>query len=82
MKKNLVKSLRKLNEFLINDYLMKTSKKCGLHQYKGGKTEYRFICKDETLPEATPKILFNIGIDEMDRIKEKEKLEKEIGKEI
>jgi prolyl oligopeptidase len=81
VEKYLVNNLRKLNEFLINDYLMKTSKKCGLHQYKGGKSDYRFICKDETLPEATPKILFNLGMNEIDRIKkEKKKLEKEIGK--
>ena len=47
--KHIVGNLKKLNEFLIDEYLPKASKKCGLHQYKGGKREYRHICKIETL---------------------------------
>ena len=81
MKKYLVSNLKKLNEFLIDEYLPKASKKCGLHQYKGGKQEYRFISKIETLRELTPHNLFSLGMSEIDRIKkEKKKLEKEIGK--
>ena len=77
----LVNNLKKLNEFLINEYLPKSSKKCGLHQYKGGKKEYKFISKIETLPEVTPEILFDLGMKEINRVKkEKKKLEKEINK--
>ena len=79
--KYLVYNLKKLNDFLINEYLPKSSKKCGLHQYKGGKDLYKYICKIETLDEMTPEILFNFGMLELNRImKEKKKLEKEIGK--
>ena len=79
--KYIVSNLKKLNEFLIDEYLPKASKKCGLHQYKGGKKEYRHICKVETLRELTPKSLFNVGMNEIERIKkEKKKLEKQVGK--
>jgi len=81
VEKYLVSNLKKLNEFLIDEYLPKASKKCGLHQYKGGKKGYKFISKLETLRELTPHSLFNLGMNEIERIKkEKKKLEKEIGK--
>ena len=81
VEKYLVSNLKKLNEFLIDEYLPKSSKKCGLHQYKGGKKGYKFISKLETLRELTPHSLFNLGMSEIERIeKEKKKLEKEIGK--
>lgn len=81
VQKYIVLNLKKLNEFLINEYLPKASKKCGLHQYKGGKKEYIFLSKMETLPELTPEKLFAYGEKEIKRIKnEKKKLEKEIGK--
>ena len=79
--KYLVKNLKKLNNFLIDDYIEHASKECGLHQYKGGKGAYKFICKNETLPELTPELLFKCGMDEIERInKEKNSLEKKIGK--
>ena len=81
VEKYLVNNLKKLNDFLIDEYLQHASKKCGLHQYKGGKKEYKFICKIETLPELTPEKLFQCGMDEIKWIKkEKKKLEKKIGK--
>lgn len=77
----LVDNLKKLNDFLINKYQKHASKKCGLHQYKDGKKGYKFICKINTLKELTPEKLFKFGMDEMKRIKkEKDKLEKELGK--
>ena len=81
VEKYLVTNLKKLNEFLINEYLPKSSKKCGMHQYKGGKKGYNYICKIFTLSESTPQSLFNLGMSEIERIKkEKKKLEKDIGK--
>tara|TARA_Y100000996_G_C22554961_1_gene655194 strand:+ start:1458 stop:3062 length:1605 start_codon:yes stop_codon:yes gene_type:complete len=81
VEKYIVNNLKKLNSFLIDDYLQHASKKCGLHQYKGGKKEYKFICGMETLPELTPEKLFKCGMDELKKIKkEKQKLEKKIGK--
>ena len=81
VEKYLVSNLKKLNDFLIDEYLPNSSKKCGLHQYKGGKREYKFISKLETLRELTPQRLFNLGMNEIERIKkEKKKLEKDIGK--
>ena len=81
VEKYLVNNLKKLNEFLIDEYLQHASKKCGLNQYKGGKKEYKFICKIETLPELTPEKLFQCGMDEIKRTKkEKKKLEKKLGK--
>lgn len=77
----LVNNLKKLNDFLIHEYYNKTSKKCGLHSYKGGKDAYRYILKMDTLREATPGKIHQIGIYELNRlIKEKKKLEKKINK--
>ena len=79
--KYLLNNLRKLNKFLMDEYLQHSSKKCGLHQYKGGKKEYIFILQRETLPELTPEKIIQCGMDEIKRIKkEKKQLEKKIGK--
>lgn len=81
IEKYIVNNLKKLNDFLINEYISNASKNCGLHQYNGGKKEYRYLCKIKTLKETTPQSLFKLGMDEIKRIeKEKKSLEKQIGK--
>ena len=49
IEENLVNYLRKLLDYLVNEYYEHTSNKMGLESYKGGKEKYREIVKFATL---------------------------------
>ncbi len=81
VEENLVESLKKLNNFLISEYIDKSKKTFGLHSYKGGKKLYSTLLKMETLEEATPSSIHSLGMNELKRLMGlKLKLEKEVNR--
>ena len=81
IKKYIIINLEKLNHFLINEYYENSSKTQGLHSYKGGKDLYRYIVKMDTLREATPEKIQQIGFSELKQINIlKRELEEKVGK--
>ena len=79
IEENLVNYLRKLLDYLVNEYYEHTSNKMGLESYKGGKEKYREIVKFATLNDLTPEVINNFGFIELKRLqKEKLKLEKKL----
>ena len=77
VEKYLVKSLDRLNSFLIEEYYPFTKDdKLGLSQYKGGKKAYKKLIQYKTFKTITPEMVYNLGYSELKRLlKEKERLQ-------
>lgn len=80
IEENLGKNLRKLLEFLMNEYYQFSSDKMGLESYKKGKEKYKELVKYLTFDDLTPEMINKFGFIELKRLKkEKEKLGKKLG---
>ena len=80
IEKNIIKNIKKLNIFVTNEYLKYSVDDLGVCSYPGGKKFYEQICKIETLPNLTPEIIHNFGIQELKKdLLLKKKLAKKIG---
>ena len=66
--KNLVIHLKKLNEFLINEYYEHCSQTMGLCSYSGGKKYYRSLVKDIAFKNSTPEQVHRLGHEELKRL--------------
>lgn len=67
--KYLVNNLNKFMLFLINEYYEHTNDKLGLQKYKGGKKLYKKILEYNTFKGLTPKIIHNLGLKELKKLK-------------
>uniref|UniRef100_A0A6C0L1I9 DUF885 domain-containing protein n=1 Tax=viral metagenome TaxID=1070528 RepID=A0A6C0L1I9_9ZZZZ len=77
---NLVIQLKRLNEFLMNEYYEHCSQTMGLCSYSGGKKYYRSLVKDIAFNNSTPEQVHRLGHEELKRLlKIKKKIEKDIG---
>lgn len=78
--KYIINNIKRLNTFVINEYLKYSIDDIGLCAYPGGKKYYEQICKKETLPNLTPEAIHQLGIQELKKDLElKKKLAKKIG---
>lgn len=76
----IIGNIRKLNNFVMNKYLVYCIDNIGLCAYSGGKRYYELICKQELLPNLTPEVIHQFGIKELKRdLALKKKLAKKIG---
>jgi uncharacterized protein (DUF885 family) len=63
--KYLVSNLQRLLSFLINEYYVHCSTKCGLHSYKQGKDYYRKTIHYEISKECSPENIHQFGQQEL-----------------
>ena len=59
--KYIIKNIKKLYSFVINNYLKHSINNLGLCSYKKGKRYYEEICKYTTLSNLTPQIIHDLG---------------------
>ena len=79
IEKYLGENLKKLFNFLVNEYYEHTSSKFGLHSFKEGKKYYRRLVKDSLFDGLTPENIHNQGLKELKLLlKEKKKLERKM----
>ena len=79
IEKYLEENLKKLFNFLVNEYYEHTSSKFGLHSFKEGKKYYRRLIKDNLFDGLTPESIHSQGFKELKLLlKEKKKLEKKM----
>ena len=62
IEKYIIKNIKKLYLFVINNYLKYCKVDLGLCSYKQGKKYYEHICKYETLSNLTPEIIHDLGL--------------------
>jgi len=62
IEKYIIKNIKKLYLFIINNYLKHSIKDLGLCAYNKGKLYYEEICKYETLSNLTPEVIHNLGL--------------------
>ena len=74
--KYIIHNIKRLNTFVINEYLKHCIDDIGLCAYPGGKKYYEQICKKETLPNLTPEAIHQFGIQELKDLALKKKLAK------
>ena len=80
IEEKLAKNLRKLLDYLMNEYYQYSSDKMGLESYKGGKEKYKELVKYSTLNDLTPEIINKFGFEELKRLQNKKrKLGKKLG---
>ena len=65
----LISCIRKLIQFLIDDYIDNSRKTIGLYDLKDGKKLYKEIIKSYTFKNYTPDDIYNYGIREIQRNK-------------
>ena len=76
---HLIKNIKKIYDFIINDYIKYSNKNIGLYTYKNGLKYYENICKYNTLSNLTPDIIHNLGLKFLkEDILLKNKLEKKL----
>ena len=63
-----IPSIKKLKEFLENEYLCKCTDKIGLHSLTGGSSIYKGLVEEQTLQGYTPKDIHNLGLREVKRL--------------
>ena len=75
----IIKNIKKLYLFIINNYFKYCKDNLGLCSYKQGKRYYTEICKYETLSNLTPEIIHEQGLKHLKNdLKLKSKLEKKL----
>lgn len=80
IQKYIINNIKKLNTFVINEYLSFCIDDIGLCAYSGGKKYYELICKGETLPNLTPELIHQFGIKELKKdLALKKKLTDKVG---
>ena len=73
-------ALRRMRDFLENDYLPKSREGAGLMHMKGGDRYYRYLVQSATTTELTPDEIHVLGLGEVARItREFEQVKDEIG---
>ena len=79
IEKYIIKNIKKLYLFIINNYLKHSIKDLGLCAYNKGKQYYEEICKNETLSNLTPEIIHNLGLK---HLKDALKLKSDLAKKL
>uniref|UniRef100_A0A6C0C795 DUF885 domain-containing protein n=1 Tax=viral metagenome TaxID=1070528 RepID=A0A6C0C795_9ZZZZ len=77
--KYLIKNIKKILDFVLNNYIKYSNKNIGLYTYKNGLKCYENICKYNTLSNLTPCIIHDMGIK---FLKQDILLKKELGKKL
>jgi uncharacterized protein (DUF885 family) len=64
----IIPAVKKLKDFLENDYLCKCTEKIGLNSLSGGSTIYKGLLEGQTMKGFTPKDIHDLGVREVKRI--------------
>ena len=64
----IIPSIRKLKDFLENEYLCKCTEKIGLNSLSGGQTIYKGLLEEQTMKGFTPKDIHDLGLREVTRL--------------
>ena len=64
----IIPSIRKLKDFLENEYLCKCTEKIGLNSLSGGATIYKGLVEEQTMKGFTPKDIHDLGLREVTRL--------------
>jgi uncharacterized protein (DUF885 family) len=80
IQKEIVPTYRKLHSFIQDEYLPKTRSTVGMSDLPNGNDWYDYLVKRQTTTDLTPEEIFQLGMDEVQRIKnEMERLRSENG---
>jgi len=77
--KYLITNIKKIYNFIINNYIKFSNKNIGLFTYKNGLKYYENLCKYNTLSTMTPDIIHNFGLQ---FLKEDLKLKKKLANKL
>ena len=64
----IIPSIRKLKDFLENEYLCECTEKIGLNSLSGGTTIYKGLLEEQTMKGFTPKDIHDLGLREVSRL--------------
>ena len=64
-----VPAYRRLEEFIVNDYLPAASEQVGIWQLPNGTAMYAYAARDNTTTDLTPQEIHEIGLKEVKRIR-------------
>jgi uncharacterized protein (DUF885 family) len=80
IEQKIVPTYRKLRGFIQEEYLPKTRATYGISNLPNGNARYEFFVRSQTTTNLTPEEIFQLGMDEIQRIrKEMERLRSESG---
>jgi len=63
-----IPSIKKIKDFLENEYLCKCTEKIGLNSLSGGSTIYKGLLEEQTMKGYTPKNVHDLGLREVKRL--------------
>ncbi len=80
IQKEIVPTYRKLHSFIQDEYLPKTRATVGMSDLPNGNDWYDYLVKRQTTTDLTPEEIFQLGMEEVQRIKrEMERMRSESG---
>ena len=80
IKEEVIPTYKKLHDFMKQEYLPKSRATTGISGIKGGDEYYRFLVRYWTTTEMTPDEIFNVGQQEVARIRsEMEQVKQQVG---